>query len=70
MTASFDIFQMEPEGAVCWLGVADTLEEAKVRIQQLTAAGKSGFVIMDHATGNKLVVPGSQTHSNTRPKSD
>ena len=62
MTASFDIFQMEPEGAVCWLGAAETLEEAKARIQQLVAPGKAGFVIMDHNTGNKLVVEGNLRH--------
>jgi hypothetical protein len=69
MTAAFDIFQMEPEGAVCWLGAAETLEEAKARIQQLSVSGKAGFVIMDQNTGNKLIVEVPRdktvTHSTT-----
>jgi hypothetical protein len=70
MTAAFDIFQIEPEGTVCWLGAAETLEEAKARILQLSASGRVGFVIMDQNTGNKLTVEIAVEQSDSRSKPD
>jgi hypothetical protein len=70
MTASFDIFRMEPEGSVCWLGAAETLEEAKERIRQLAASGEAGFVILDQNTGNRLIVELSLHPSDNRSNPD
>jgi hypothetical protein len=70
MTASFDIFRMEPEGSVCWLGAAETLEEAKERIRQLAASGEAEFVILDQNTGNRLIVELSLDPSDIRSNPD
>jgi hypothetical protein len=70
MTAAFDIFRLEPEGTVCWLGAAESLEDANARIRQLAASGKVGFVILDQNTGNRLIVELPPDQADTGSSSD
>ena len=37
MGPQYDIFQTEADGSVLWRGATETLEDAKVRTQQLAA---------------------------------
>jgi hypothetical protein len=37
MTVRFDIFRLETNGGVLWLGSAESLENAKARVQEFGA---------------------------------
>jgi hypothetical protein len=63
MTAPIDIFAVEPEG-VNWLGSAETLEDAKARVQELARRAPGEFVLLNQLTGKKLIV---KTDGETRP---
>lgn len=56
MTAPIDIFAVESGGGVNWLGSAETLEDAKARIQELARSSPGEFVLLNHHTGKKLIV--------------
>lgn len=70
MTATFDIFQMEPEGTVRWLEAAKSLEEAKSRVQELAAHTYGGYVILDQKTGNKLLIEHRADPESESPNND
>jgi len=53
---SFDIFQNEDDGSVLWRGTVASLEEAKARVQELTASTPGRYIILSHQTGSKLIV--------------
>jgi hypothetical protein len=59
-TPSFDIFQNEPDGSVLWRGAAATLEEAKTRVQELTASTPGLYIILSRQTGSKLIIGGGE----------
>jgi hypothetical protein len=52
----FDIFWLGEKGAI-WVGAVDTLEIAKVRIQQLLQSRSGSYVVMDSHTGNQISFP-------------
>jgi hypothetical protein len=52
----FDIFRIGPAGDVRWLEVVRYLKTAKARAHELAANGHGGFLILDHSTGNELIV--------------
>jgi hypothetical protein len=52
----YDIFETEKSGSLLWLGTAATLEEAQVRVQQLSARSPGNYLIFDPRTGAKFMV--------------
>jgi hypothetical protein len=57
---SFDIFRIEPGGRVSWVRTAGTREDALAHVQKLAKLARSGYVIGDMQTGERLIVaPGS-----------
>jgi len=55
MTHRVDIFQVEPRG-VRWLGSAETLERAKLRLRELTPRPLGSYILLDQSTGNKIIL--------------
>jgi hypothetical protein len=55
MSTPFDIFQLDRAG-VRWLESADTLDLAKIRIHELAEGSPGEYLLLDHKTGNKLVI--------------
>jgi hypothetical protein len=55
----YDIFQNEPDGSVLWRGSAATLDEAKSRIEELTASVPGQYIILSRLNGSKVVVGNS-----------
>jgi hypothetical protein len=53
--AAVDIFRLDPKG-VLWLESSASVDEAKARIRQLAAQASEEYVILDQATGTKLVI--------------
>jgi len=64
MTTPIDIFALESGGGVNWLGSAQTLEDAKARIQELARRSPGEFVLLNHHTGKKFIVkPDGETRA-------
>jgi hypothetical protein len=59
MSTPFDIFQIDRAG-VRWLESADSLDHAKTRIHELAVGSKGEYLLLDHKTGNKLVIKPDQ----------
>jgi hypothetical protein len=55
MTHLLDIFRLETSG-VLWVESAATLEDAKARVQELAVGSPAEYLLLDHHTGNKIVV--------------
>ena len=56
MTATFDIFEVEPGGGVMWRGSAAAFEEAKAFVEQLGTPRDRDFIIFSPTTGKKVVI--------------
>ena len=56
MVTPFDILRVLNEGAPFWMEAAQTLEEAKARVQQLAATLPGPDVIFSQKTGNKILI--------------
>jgi hypothetical protein len=56
MTAPFDIFQTESNGSVRWIGSAETLADAKARIQENSLRSPGEYLLLNQLTGRKLVI--------------
>ena len=52
----FDIFWVGEKGAI-WVEAVDTLEIAKVRIEQLRQSRSGSYEVMDSQTGNRISFP-------------
>jgi len=52
----FDIFWFGEKGAI-WVEAVDTLEIAKVRIEQLLQSRSGSYTVMDSHTGNRISFP-------------
>jgi|HubBroStandDraft_6_1064221.scaffolds.fasta_scaffold596432_2 hypothetical protein len=59
MIHPIDIFEIDGS-AVCWIGAAPTLEQAKVQIKERAAKSADGFILLDQRSGNKLYVEGGE----------
>jgi hypothetical protein len=57
MSASCDIFQVESGGGVRWLEAAETLGDARARVQELVRRSPGEYFVPDAKTGNKIVIP-------------
>jgi hypothetical protein len=56
MTVPFDIFRLETGGGVLWLGSAESLQNAKARVQEFGARPAVDYLILNQETGAKLIV--------------
>jgi hypothetical protein len=56
MIPPFDIFKRQPGGSVRWLGVVMNLEDAKIRVKELTASTPGEYFIFSLAAGRRLFI--------------
>ena len=56
MTATFDIFEVEPDGRVMWRGSAAAFEEAQELARKLSSSGGREHIIFSPKTGKKVVI--------------
>ncbi|HVA16347.1 MAG TPA: hypothetical protein VMV59_01400 [Candidatus Dormibacteraeota bacterium] len=56
MTATFDIFEVEPDGSVMWRGSAAAFEEAKAFVEKMGTPRSGDFIIFSLKTGKKVVI--------------
>jgi hypothetical protein len=56
MTATFDIFEVEPGGSVMWRGSAAAFEEAKAFVEKLGTPRSRDYIIFSFKTGKKVVI--------------
>ncbi|MHB8487475.1 MAG: hypothetical protein ACYDCM_17310 [Candidatus Acidiferrales bacterium] len=56
MTATFDIFEVEPGGGVMWRGSAAAFEEAKAFVEKLGTSRRGDYIIFSPQTGKKVVI--------------
>lgn len=54
MIPPFDIFRVSDGGHPLWLEPASTLEDAKVRVQELGASHPGEYLIFSQKTGHKI----------------
>lgn len=52
----YDVFRVEPDGAVMWLTAASTWAEAEAVARQHASKSASPHMIFDHATRTRTVV--------------
>jgi len=50
-----DIFRVEPKG-VLWLESTGSVDEARMRVQQLAEQNPGEFVVLNQTTGSKLMI--------------
>jgi hypothetical protein len=55
MFAKFEIFRVE-DGGVLWLGSAQDLEEARLRIVELAKKAAGEYLILDYLRGRRTPV--------------
>jgi len=56
MTATFDIFELEPGGSVMWRGSTAAFEEARAFVEQLGTSRRGDYIIFSLQTGKKVVI--------------
>jgi hypothetical protein len=56
VTAPYDIFRLESNDSVLWLDKAKSLEDAKSRVQELSAGSPGPYIVLNQLTGDKLVI--------------
>jgi hypothetical protein len=56
MTARFDIFRVEMDGRLYRLGTAESIEDAKKRVQVFAVNSKRGFCAIDQTTGETVIL--------------
>jgi hypothetical protein len=57
MNLRFDIFKIERDGIPCWLGAAESFENAKQRLRQWAPKESAAqFLLFDQVTGEKKIV--------------
>jgi hypothetical protein len=52
----FDIFRIQTEGGVCWIGSAENLEAAKMTVKAASAKEPRDFLIVSLETGWKTEI--------------
>jgi hypothetical protein len=57
-----DIFRVEPKG-VLWLESSASIDEARARIQLLGTQNPGEYVLLNQATGNKLMIKAGGANS-------
>jgi hypothetical protein len=56
MTARFDIFRVEMDGRLYRLATAESIEDARKRVQVFAANSKRGFCAVDQTTGETVIL--------------
>ena len=56
LSAPFDILKMQPDGSTYWVESAEDLDTAKARVRVLVKYFPGQYVIVDNATGEKIVI--------------
>ncbi len=56
MVAPFDLFRIEDDGSVRWLGVCEDIAAAKVRVVELSAALPGEYFVFSQTTETKLFI--------------
>ena len=54
MIPPFDLFRLDDDGSVHWIGVYANVDEAKARVVELRAALPIDFVIYSQKSGERL----------------
>jgi hypothetical protein len=52
----YDIFRVDTDGTPVWLGPANTLNDARARIQQLGATEPGDYFIVNQTTAEMIVL--------------
>jgi len=52
----FDIFRIDNDGGLCWIGTADDVTEAQKLVTKQPSAGLRDFVLFDLRTGAKRAI--------------
>ena len=56
----FDIFRVDKDGSLCWMGTADDVAEAQKLVTQ-QKSGSRDFVVFDLRTGSKMEMKSGNT---------
>jgi hypothetical protein len=56
MFPSFDVFKLDSSGHVLWKSFGESFTAAKATTQKLMVASPGDYLIVDQATGKKVVV--------------
>lgn len=56
MSATFDIFEVEPGGSVLWRGAATAFDEARAFVEKLGKSRSGEYIIFNLKTGRKVVI--------------
>ena len=56
MVPPFDLFRVEDDGSVRWLGVCANVDAAKARVVELCAAFPASFFIHSQTSGDRLFI--------------
>jgi hypothetical protein len=66
MIPPFDLFRVETDGSVKWLGVCADLEAAKVRVRNLSMRFPAEYFIFSQATERRLFITPDGRYPNER----
>jgi|HubBroStandDraft_2_1064218.scaffolds.fasta_scaffold1250138_1 hypothetical protein len=69
MEPQVDIFRMEADGQMMWLGAAESLGEAKARVQEFAKSWAADYMIVNLKSGLKLTISASAATSPHEPAS-
>ena len=61
MERRLDVFRIQEEGEVRWIGTAETLEAAKALIKAESAKRPGDFLVVDLETGYKMEIKAAGT---------
>lgn len=53
---AFDVFRLKADGGFLWVGCADTMRAARVKVTQEMASKRISYLIVDSETGEKTVI--------------
>jgi hypothetical protein len=56
METPVDIFRIEADGQMMWLGAADSLGEAKARVQEFAKTWAADYMIVNLKSGLRLTI--------------
>jgi hypothetical protein len=58
----FDIFQIDKDGGLCWIGAAGDVTEAQKLVTKQPSAGSRDFILFDLRTGAKQAMKSGDFH--------
>jgi hypothetical protein len=64
MVPPFDIFRVIKDGQPFWLEPAESLDQAKARVQELGASEPGEYLIFSQKTGHKVSIKVDPTGTN------